>query len=172
MKAVLNEFILDRIKRRKEKVTGSVIVPPYLFVVNKQETWVVDVIIDATREIFYRVPIAENNRQIQNFINKDTPVEITKSSVGLAMVTGLANRKKQSVKVKKYALNMIKLGFTQGWRKIGVDDDDYETGPGNKPSIPDPSEKTYSYMSRKLGFDELDFGVTVFGAYIITKIEV
>lgn len=171
MRSILNEFILEKISRKQKNLTGSVLVPPYMRMINTQETWCVDLVIDSTKEVLYHVPIAENNRQIQNFINIDTPVTLTKSTAGMMMVIGLSDKRKRDTKIKQYKINDYSLGFTQGWKKSGSGDEDYETGSGNTPSIPAESEVTYTYISRKLTFGELIFGTTPFGAYEITRVE-
>jgi len=159
-------FVNERISRSKEKLLGHALLRPYLHTINGQPSWVTDVQVDGRDELITHVPIAENNRQIQNFVTEGTPVELQRSGTGLFYIASLANKQKGTVVRNKYKIDDSKFGFTQGWK---LESGNYVTGNENTVTIGTEEEIEYYYVTTLLPFGSLDFGVTAFGAQTTTR---
>jgi hypothetical protein len=163
----IKSFVNDRIYRQREKILGHALNRPYLYTLNGQSTWVVDVVVNSKEELLTHTPIAENNRQIKNFVSSGTPVELQRSNAGLFYISGLSDRQKGDVKKKSYKIDDYGFGYSQGWKKNSGGN--YITGNDNTPDIGTEETINYYYVTTLIPFGSLDWGTTELGAYLITR---
>jgi len=164
----LKEYTNKRIYREREKIYGLAVSAPYLKTLGNQAVWVLDVLIHSDSELMESMPIAENNRQIRNFVTEGTPIEIQRSSTGFFYVSGLANKEKGSVNKKTYKLADYNLGFAEGWKLDSSGD--YETGNGNAPSEGTATTTEKQYIFETIIYGDLTYGVTPYGSKKYTRI--
>jgi len=158
----LKDYTDKRIYRTRQKIYGHAVTIPYLKTLGNQPTWVIDVLIRSDAELLTAVPIAENNRQIRNFVTEGTPIELQRSQTGFFTVSGLANRKKGTVVKKTYKLGDYNLGFAFGLKLDAGGD--YETNNNNIISQGSNTTTEKQYIFTAIPYGDLDYGVTHYGA--------
>ncbi len=161
-------FVNERIDRTREKLIGHALTPPYLHAIGGQSMWVVDVLIASDIEYLGTVPFAESGRNVRNFVNEGTPVEIKKSNAGQFYITGLSDRQIGDVTKKTYSLIDEGLAFTDGWRRD--ESNDWVDGNDNAvdPGTPETIEYTYTAVTIPYGSLET-YGTTPYGAKEIVR---
>ena len=163
----LKAYVLDKIDRKRQKLLGHSMAAPWLKTIGGQQVWVTDVLIRSDSELLRAVPIAENNRQIRNFVTEGTPVEVQRSQAGQFYISGLADTKKGDVVKKTYDIADEGLAFTEGWKIAGTGI--YETGNGNTATPGTPATTTSNYSLVTIEYGDLDYGVTPYGAKEIIR---
>lgn len=164
------DYVDFHISRREHNIYGHAVGLPYIVDIGNQETWVVDVMVDTMSELLLRVPIAENNRQVRNFVNDGSPLELRKSNAGQFFVSGLSAKKKGNVHKKVYKIDTYYYGFTEGF-KLNASGN-YESGNGNEQDTGTEDDTTYYYVTTITALGDLDFGVTPLEHRITVRMEV
>lgn len=159
----LKKLIQERVKSGQQKLRGTAVSVPSLQTVNGNPVWVVDVMIRQDEELLKNVPIAENNRQIRNFVNDGTPVEVHRSNMGQFYISGLSDLESGQVNKKTYSPENLGIAFTRGWKR-NTESGNLETGNSNTVTPATEATITYSYIFEVIPLGELDFGVTPLGA--------
>lgn len=164
----LRHYIYEKISQKRAKILGHCTCVPYIKQVGGQEVWVIDVLVRHDCELLRGVPIAENNRQIKNFVTEGTPVEVQRDQAGQCYVSGLSDTQKGTVAKKSYSPMTEGFGFAQGWRYDGSGN--VQTGNSNTVGTVTPGTHTYSYTWVTMPYSDLDYGTTPYGYKIEVRV--
>lgn len=176
MNRKLQSLINERIERKRQSIIGHALSIPYLKsfvrhikgdIPQTYSVWVVDVLIKSNYEKFTGIPLAESGRKVRDFINIETPLEITRSATGQFYVVGLSDRKKGLTSLNTYSLAGAKLQFTDGWKLDG--EGNPSSGNQNQMNPGTPQNINYQYTVYAIQYGNLNYGTTPYGATAVLR---
>jgi len=176
MNRKLQSLINERIERKRQSLIGHALSIPYLKpfvrhikgdIPQTYSVWVVDVLVKSNHEKLTGVPLAESGRKVRDFVNVETPLEITRSATGQFYVVGLSDRKKGLTSLNTYSLAGAKLQFTDGWKLDGGGLPN--SGNQNQMNPGTPQYIEYQYTVYTVRYGDLDYGTTIYGATAVLR---
>lgn len=169
----VDKFIKERIRNQQRKIVAISLESPRIKEIEGNQIFVVDVQFRSNKQIIRDVPIAQNNRNILNFVSEGTPVELVKFRGGQFSIIGRSNTTNNEIKTKFYAPQDLGLMFSQGIKLIENGGNTYETGQNNTTQNFQNTQKQTSIIKTPLTYGQISpYGTKTYGAKNIQVIEV